>query len=106
MYTIKDIAEMTGNCQEQVRRWIKNGKLKAERLNGKTGHSAAYIISESDFEEFINNHSKGTRNVAKHIYHQKINDDKLNIILEIARLETVIEQAKKEQTELLSKLKD
>jgi len=36
-YTVKDIAEMLSVNEETVRRWIRDGKLDAERGNGRQG---------------------------------------------------------------------
>ena len=33
MYAVKEVAKITGHCEEQVRRWIRGGLLKADRIN-------------------------------------------------------------------------
>lgn len=106
MYTVKDISRMTGKTEEQVRRWIRSGKLKAGCLGGESGRGVAYMISEDDFNKFIEYRSYGEYKAPKPGYHQDIENDNLKIILEIARLQSVIDEAKQKQMELFSKLKD
>lgn len=46
MYTVEQIANMFGVRKSTVRRWIKDGELKATEQNGK------FVIGESDLIEF------------------------------------------------------
>ena len=54
-YTVKDVAEMLQIGEETVRRWIRNGKLKAERGTGRQGSK----IEECTLRTFI----EGNRNL-------------------------------------------
>jgi hypothetical protein len=46
--TVKDAAEMTGRTEQSVRRWITEGRLKAE----KRKYQRAIEIKEEDFISF------------------------------------------------------
>ena len=48
-YTVKEIAEMLHINQETVRRWIRDGKLQAERGVGRQGSK----VEESVLKEFL-----------------------------------------------------
>lgn len=54
-YTITDISERLNINPETVRRWIRNGKLKAELSGSKKG---GYKISEASYRDFIKNNPK------------------------------------------------
>ena len=49
MYTIKDVAKITGKCEETIRRWVRSGKLKSEQHSKKEG----CLISEDDLQSFL-----------------------------------------------------
>lgn len=48
-YTIVEVAEMLNVTPEQVRRWIRSGKLIATIVSKKSG----YVISEHDLFMFV-----------------------------------------------------
>lgn len=56
MITTKEISRMLNVSDETVRRWIRNGELKAD-LDGKS-----YVVSEDDLNNFINQKSQTTSN--------------------------------------------
>jgi len=45
---IEDIAEGTGICTETVRRYIRQGKIKARKIGRR------YYVSKDSFKEFVN----------------------------------------------------
>lgn len=47
-YSVKQIAEIMGINPETVRRWIRNGKLKAVQASRKGGN----VVKEADLERF------------------------------------------------------
>lgn len=54
-YTITDISERLNINPETVRRWIRNGKLKAKLSGSK---KSGYKISEASYKDFIKNNPK------------------------------------------------
>lgn len=48
-YTVKQIADMLNTQPETVRRWIRNGKLHAEKASRKEGH----VVSDADLNKFL-----------------------------------------------------
>lgn len=48
-YSVKQIADMLGTNPETVRRWIREGKLKAIQVSRKSGN----IITESELKRFL-----------------------------------------------------
>lgn len=48
-YTVKQIAEMLNTQPETVRRWIRNGKLHAEKASRKEGH----IVTDESLNKFL-----------------------------------------------------
>ncbi|WP_434794535.1 hypothetical protein TPDSL_15740 [Terrisporobacter petrolearius] len=56
-YTVKDIAEMLSVNEETVRRWIRDGKLEAERGSGRQGSK----VSDASLKRFLEN-NKGLIN--------------------------------------------
>ena len=53
-YSVKQIAEMLNTQPETVRRWIRNGKLNAEKASRKDGH----VVTEEDLNKFLKNSPK------------------------------------------------
>lgn len=53
-YTVKQIAEMFNTQPETVRRWIRNGKLQAEKSSRKEGH----VITDADLNNFLKSSPK------------------------------------------------
>ena len=53
-YTVKEISEMLGKNPETVRRWIRDGKLKAGQNTKKGGN----YVSEEDLKKFLKNTPK------------------------------------------------
>lgn len=47
-YNVKQVAEKLGVRIEAIRRYIKNGQLKAVKVGNK------YIVSEDNYNDFIN----------------------------------------------------
>ena len=54
MYSVSDVAKMLNVKEETVRRWIRSGKLKANRAVGRGGNTLAL----EDIIDFANNSSK------------------------------------------------
>jgi excisionase family DNA binding protein len=54
IYNTKEIAELLNINEETVRRWIRSGKLKAERSSKKQGN----VVYEEDLFEFISDKPK------------------------------------------------
>lgn len=48
-YNIKDVAQILSVDEETIRRWIRNGKLKAEKLGGRIG----YRINGDELNQFL-----------------------------------------------------
>lgn len=53
-FNTKQISQMTGVGEEQVRRWIRTGELKGSRDSKKHGHR----VLESDLNDFLADHPK------------------------------------------------
>lgn len=54
MYNVKYVSKMFGVSEETVRRWIRNGKLKASINSRKKG----YIVNKDNLNEFVSNNLK------------------------------------------------
>lgn len=53
-FDVQFISEALCVGEETVRRWIRNGDLKADKYSKKEG----YIVREKDFNEFLEKHTK------------------------------------------------
>lgn len=53
-FNTKQISQMTGVGEEQVRRWIRKGELKGSKDCKKHGHR----VLESDLNDFLADHPK------------------------------------------------
>ena len=53
-YNVKQIADMLNTQPETVRRWIRSGKLYAEKASRKDGH----VVTESDLNKFLKSSPK------------------------------------------------
>lgn len=53
-YSVKQIADMLNTKPETVRRWIRSGKLYAEKASRKDGH----VVTESDLNKFLKSSPK------------------------------------------------
>lgn len=53
-YTVKQIADMFNTQPETVRRWIRNGKLHAEKTSRKEGH----VITDVSLNKFLKDSPK------------------------------------------------
>lgn len=53
-YSVKEIAEMLGTNPETIRRWIRSGKLKAEKSSRKEGN----VIQEIDLYRYLRSTSR------------------------------------------------
>lgn len=53
-YSVKEIAEMLDTNPETVRRWIRSGKLKAEKISRKDGN----VIQEDDLYKYLRGTSR------------------------------------------------
>ena len=51
-YTVRDVAEKQQVTEETVRRWIREGKLKASKIRIK-GLKEAWGISQASLKEFM-----------------------------------------------------
>lgn len=60
MYSTKEVAKILDVNEETIRRWVREGLLKAVRNCGRGGHK----FTESELERF-----KGIRRDRKHCYH-------------------------------------
>jgi excisionase family DNA binding protein len=50
--TVAEVAKLTCRCQDTVRRWIGQGKLKADRVQG-TGPRGRYTIRSESLQELL-----------------------------------------------------
>ena len=80
IYNTKEIADLLDVNEETVRRWIRYGLLKAERLSKKQGN----IVHEKDLFEFVSDKPKYKKTVRANIQ-QRNNpfslDDLLNDLI-------------------------
>jgi uncharacterized protein YjcR len=53
-YNVKQIADMLNTQPETVRRWIRSGKLYAEKASRKEGN----VVTENDLNEFLKSSPK------------------------------------------------
>jgi uncharacterized protein YjcR len=53
-YNVKQIADMLNTQPETVRRWIRSGKLYAEKASRKDGN----VVTENDLNEFLKSSPK------------------------------------------------
>lgn len=53
-YSVKDIADMLQTNPETVRRWIRNGKLKADQTSRKDGN----VVREDDLYKYLRSTSR------------------------------------------------
>lgn len=53
-YSVKDIADMLQTNPETVRRWIRNGKLKADQASRKDGN----VVREDDLYKYLRSTSR------------------------------------------------
>ncbi len=53
-YSVKQIADMLNTQPETVRRWIRSGKLHAEKASRKDGH----VVTEGDLSKFLKSSPK------------------------------------------------
>lgn len=53
-YNVKQIANMLNTQPETVRRWIRSGKLYAEKASRKDGH----VVTENDLNKFLKSSPK------------------------------------------------
>ena len=75
-YNTKEISELLNVSEETVRRWIRSGKLKAEKSSKKQGN----IVYEKDLFEFVSDKSKYKRMIQAEV-HQSNNPFSLNDLL-------------------------
>jgi len=54
LYTVNQIAELLKTNPETVRRWIRDGKLKASKESKKTGN----IVTENALQDFLRKYPK------------------------------------------------
>ncbi len=59
-YTVKQIADMLNTQPETVRRWIRSGKLHAEKMSRKEGH----IVTDDSLNKFLKGSPKYARMIA------------------------------------------
>lgn len=62
-YTVKEVAEILNTNPETVRRWIRNGKLHAEKTSNKSGN----LILESSLDTFVSGVPKYQKMLSSHI---------------------------------------
>ena len=78
MYNTKEIAGLLDVNEETVRRWIRYGKLKAERSSKKQGN----IVYEKDLFNFISDKPKYKKMVMAKVQ-QRNNPFSLNDLLNV-----------------------
>lgn len=82
MYNVRDIAKMTGTHTETVKRWIRNGELKA--IGG--GKGTPYQIWPADYEEFAKSRGYWPGNS----YYDALREELLLELDEISKLEAML----------------
>ena len=86
VYKVKDIACFLNVTEEQVRRWCRNGALKADKNSKKDG----YIIREYNLNIFMNEHPK----------YKKSCGDNVDLNTKLHSLEVQLERMKQEIVDL------
>lgn len=76
MYNTKELSELLDVNEETVRRWIRSGKLKAERSSKKQGN----IVHEKDLFDFVSDKPKYKKMIRAKV-HQRNNLFSLNDLL-------------------------
>lgn len=85
MYTVSDISKMTGYHRETIKRWIHDGKLKAEG----GGHGRAYKIKKEDYEKFVEDRS-GSTHASLDV--DPIRGELLMELIEISKMEKLLDK--------------
>lgn len=62
-YTVKEVAEILNTNPETVRRWIRGGKLHAEKASNKSGN----LILETSLDTFVSSVPKYQKMLSSHI---------------------------------------
>ncbi|MCI6533911.1 MAG: helix-turn-helix domain-containing protein [Lachnospiraceae bacterium] len=62
-YTVKEIADMLNTNPETVRRWIRNGKLHAEKNSNKSGN----VILETSLNTFASTMPKYQKMISSNV---------------------------------------
>jgi excisionase family DNA binding protein len=57
LYTVEEVASRLAVHPETVRKWIKNGQLRATNLGGRAG----YRISRAALEQFLREREEAPR---------------------------------------------
>jgi excisionase family DNA binding protein len=57
LYTVEEVASRLAVHPETVRKWIKNGQLRATNLGGRAG----YRISRTALEQFLREREEAPR---------------------------------------------
>ena len=91
-YSTKQIAKMLNVSEETVRRWIRNGKLKANSKSRKQGNK----ISIFDLNKFYDQNPK----YAKQADIKIIKSEVIEITQDIKQLEIKLEHLKQKLKEL------
>jgi excisionase family DNA binding protein len=91
-YTTKEVAALFNVSEETVRRWIRNGDLKAYKQSNKSGH----LITEDDLRNFVTKRPK----------YRKFIDDRVNksIETEVMKL-AILEYVRAHREEIRENLK-
>lgn len=103
IYTVKSIADEFGIHEETVRRWIRDGKLVAQKANNRCG----YFVTEEDLDAFCEandyyyDEEENTEEIERE---DEITDD--DILDELLRQnQKQIEQYEKQRDEALARLR-
>lgn len=100
-YNVSEISKITGKSEEQVRRWIRDGKLYGTYHSRKEG----YKVSETDLDIFMNDRTTRQNDV------NELKNERLDPIvmtslnIRIAELEKLIEK-KQEELNILKMVRD
>lgn len=85
MYTVADISRMTGYHKETIKKWIHEGKLRAEG----GGRGKPYKINQEDYKKFVENRSGLTRSLFDA---EPIRGELLMELIEISKMERVLDR--------------
>lgn len=102
-FTIEEIVKLTGRSSTSIYRYIKNGKLKANKVKG--GGKPSYVISVDDFEQCFNIdwkiHEKNMVNAEKNMKKTWENNENEKPLTQEILMETMEKFFSTKQSELV-----